>query len=286
MNDNTEFPQSKDIKSILNKIKEQELTQNKVDNNDILSRETDPDLMITYETIKLPSKGMYYSSGISELNIEYMTSRDEDLLTTPSLIENGTALDILLKRKIKTKGIQPDELLPGDRNAVLLFLRSTSYGSDYTVQVTDPRTGVPFKEVVDLNKLKYKQINETPNESGYFKIELPMRKKTVLFKLLTVGEDMKIYRNAESLKEMNNDEISQYSTLKLKSSIVSINDITDRTYISKFVDAMPALDSSTIRRKIMEVSPDVDMTYTFTAKDGYTFNAALTIGLDFFFPNI
>jgi hypothetical protein len=250
-----------------------------------MSRETDPDLIISYEIVKLPSKGLFYSNGISEVNVEYMTSRDEDLLTTPSLIESGTVLDLLLKRKIKTAGINPEDLLAGDRNAIILFLRSSSYGSDYTVQVTDPRTGNPFKTTVDLTKLKYKEVKEIPNENGYYSVELPMRKKTVLFRLLTVGEDSKLYKNAEAIKEAKNEDYSQYSTMRLKASVVSINDNTDRTYISKFIDAMPALDAYTIRRKILDVSPDVDMEYVFTAKDGYTFNANLTVGLDFFFPN-
>ncbi len=251
-----------------------------------MSKETDPDLITTYEIVKLPSKGLFYKNGLSEINVEYMTSKDEDLLTTSSLIESGVVLDLLLKRKIKTPNVNPEDLLPGDRNAILLFLRITSYGSDYTVQVTDPRTGVPFKTTVDLTKLKYKKIEEKPNDNGLFSVDLPMRKKNVLFKLLTVGEDTRIYKTAESLKEAKNEEFSQYSTMRLVASIVSIDGNTNKTYIIKFVDAMPALDAYAIRKKMLDVSPDVDMDYVFTAKDGYTFNANLTIGLDFFFPSI
>lgn len=260
-------------------------TFNPQDFEKTMSKETDPDLIISYEIVKLPSRGLFYSNGISEVNVEYMTSRDEDLLTTPSLIESGTVLDLLLKRKIKTAGINPDELLAGDRNAIILFLRSSSYGSEYTVQVPDPRTGIAFKTTVDLTKLRYKELKELPNQNGYFRVELPMRKKTVLFRLLTSGEDTQIFKKAKSVQEAYGSEFNDYSTMKLKSSIVSIGDNTDRTYISKFVDAMPALDAYTIRKKILDVSPDVDMDYEFTAKDGFKFNANLSIGIDFFFPN-
>jgi hypothetical protein len=250
-----------------------------------MSRETDPDLMTSYEIVKLPSKGLFYQHGISEVNVEYMTSRDEDLLTTPSLIESGTVLDLLLKRKIKTAGINPEDLLAGDRNAIILFLRSSSYGAEYSVQVTDPRTGNAFKTTVDLTKLKYKELKELPNQNGYFNVELPMRKKIVLFKLLTSGEDNQIFKKAKAIQDAYGNDFSDYSTMKLKASIVSIGDNTDRTYISKFVDAMPALDAYTIRKKILDVSPDVDMDYEFITKDGYKFNANLSIGIDFFFPN-
>lgn len=250
-----------------------------------MSNETDPDLMMSYEIVKLPSKGLFYPNKISEIPVEYMTSKDEDLLTTPSLIENGTVLDVLLKRKMKTKQITPDDLLAGDRNAIILFLRSSSYGPEYSVQVPDPRTNVPFKTSVNLLKLKYKKVTEQPDEHGYFTVNLPMRKKTVKFKLLTSGEETHLFKQAEAFKEAYGQEFSEYSTLKLKAHIISIDEKTDRTYIGKFIDVMPALDALTIRRKILDVSPDVDMDYEFKTKDGYKFNAQLSVGIDFFFPN-
>jgi len=238
-----------------------------------MSKETDPDLMTSYEIVKLPSKGLFYSHGISEVHVEYMTSKDEDLLTTPSLIDGGGILDILLRRKIKTPGIAVEDLLQGDRNAIILFLRTSSYGADYSVQVSDPRTGVPFSAKVDLLKLKYKEPTQMPDQYGYFQVEIPMRKKVVTFRLISNGEDNTIYKKSEAQKEAYNLEFSEYSTMKLKAHIVAINEKTDRSYIDRFVDAMPALDALTIRRKIMEVSPDVDMKYEFQAKDGFKFDA-------------
>lgn len=258
---------------------------NPQDYENAMSKETDPDLMTSYELVKLPSKGLFYKNKISEVAVEYMTSKDEDLLTTPSLIENGTVLDILLKRKIKTKGVIVDDLLAGDRNAIILFLRSSSYGSTYTVQVADPRTNVVFKTEVDLLKLRYKKVKETPDEEGHFTVKLPMRKKTVKFRLLTSGEETMLFKQAEAVQEAYGQEFSEYSTLKLKSHIISIDEKNDRTYIGKFIDAMPALDALTIRRKIIDVSPDVDMDYEFKTKDGFKFNAQLSVGIDFFFPS-
>lgn len=279
---NSEFEQEKMLeKKVSNKV-----ANSLEDIEKTLSKENDPDLMISYEIIKLPSQGLFYKNRLSEVAIEYMTSRDEDILTTPSLIENGTAFNVLLKRKIKTNGVRPEDLLAGDRNALLLFLRISSYGDDYTVEVTDPRNGRTFKEIIDLSKLRYKENIETPDEDGLFSIEIPMRKKLIKFRLLTNGEDDILFKKAEAIKDAYNEEISQYSTMKLKSSIISIDGNTDRTYIDKFVDAMPALDALKIRKKILDVSPDVDMKYTFKAKDGYEFDAYLSIGIDFFFPRI
>lgn len=251
-----------------------------------VNKETDPDLLMSYEVVKLPSRGIFYKSGIDEVNVEYMTSKDEDLLTTPSLIENGSVIDILLKRKVKTNGIQIETLLGGDRNAIILFLRTSSYGSNYTVIVNDPRTDIPFKETINLLNLKYKEVSEIPDELGQFTVEIPMRKKTVKIKLLTSGEENYLRKQAEKIKEAYGEDHSTFNTLRLKSSIVSINGNIDRNYIDKFVDVMPALDAVTIRRKILDVSPDVDMAYQFTAPDGYPFYANLEVGPDFFFPQV
>jgi hypothetical protein len=251
-----------------------------------MSKETDPDLMTSYEIVPLPSKGLFYKNGLSEVNVEYMTSKDEDLLTTASLIENGTVIDVLLKRKIKTPNVNVEELLEGDRSAIILFLRTSSYGVDYNVTVTDPRNNTEFKSVVDLSKLQYKELTELPDENGYFTVDIPMRKKTVLFRLLNIGENKLLEKKAKAIQEAYNEEFSQYSTLKLKSHIVSIDENTDRTYIDKFVDAMPALDAYTIRKKIQQVSPDIDMKYQFITKDNFSFDANLSLGLDFFFPSV
>jgi len=248
-------------------------------------QETDPDLIVGYETVKLPSRGLFYKNGLSEVDVEYMTSKDEDLLTTPSLIQSGQALPKLLKRKIKTSGVEVEKLLPGDKSALILFLRTSSYGPEYTVEVQDPRTGEYFKETVDLFKLKPKEIKEHPDENLEFSFELPMRKKLVKFRILTSGEEEAIRKNADSIMQQYGEEYAQYSTLKMKSAITSIDGNGDRNYINKFVDAIPAYDSTKLKKKYNDVSPEFDMGYEFTAKDGYKFTAYLMVGSDFFFPN-
>lgn len=252
----------------------------------MMSNNIDPDLIVGYDIVKLPSGGKYYKNGLSEVEVEYLTSKDEDILSTPALIENGNAMDIILKRKIKTPNVNVDELLNGDKNAIILFLRTSSYGHEYNVDVTDPRTGDIFPCVVDLRKLNYKEINETPDIENLYNVFIPMRKKNIKFKLLTSIEEKRVFENSEAFKEAYGNEFSEYNTLKLKHQIIDIEGKRDKTYIHRFVDAMPALDSLTIRRKILDVTPDVDLKYEFKAKDGFKFSARLTLGIDFFFPNI
>jgi hypothetical protein len=251
-----------------------------------LSTETDPDLIMTYEVVKLPSEGMFYADGLKEIEIEYLTSRDEDLLTTPSFIEDGTVIDKLLERKIVNKDINPKTLLSGDRSALVLFLRTSSYGNKYKVSVPDPRNNTSFEEEVDLLALKYKENTEKPDAAGEFVVEIPMRKKIVKFRILTSGEDESILKNSIARQEAYGEEVSEYNTMRLKASMVEISGNRDRSYIERFVDVMPALDAYTIRKRILEVSPDIDMSYEFKAPDGYKFRAPLSMGVDFFFPNL
>lgn len=251
-----------------------------------LQSAVDPDLVVDSEIVELPSEGKFYSDGLKILNIEYLTAIDEDVLTTASLIQNGTLFDVIFERKIKTKGVDHRNLLSGDKEAITLFLRTSSYGLDYNVLVTNPLNGTTFKSVVDLSKLKYKVIPVEPDEFGYFSVILPMSKKTVRFRLITSGEEVIINKTAESRQEAYGSKFSTYNSDKLKASIIDIDGNSDRSYINKFVDAMRAGDSSFLRHKIVEYSPGVDMTYEFTTPEGHKFKSQLTVGSDFFFPSI
>lgn len=291
--ENGKFPQREDINEVLNNYKkvmfnnnEEKISaaQNKF--QDAITRETDPDLITSYEIVELPSKGLFYPDGLKEVKVEYMTSKDEDILTSISLIEKGEVINELLRRKVKTPGVNVNNLLIGDRSAIILFLRTSSYGPNYDVNVTHPKTGNPFKATVDLTKLKYKEITKLPDEKGEFEVEIPMRKKVVKFRLLTYNEIHKLELKAEKIQEEYGEEYSRFNSMKLKAHVTSINGNTDRSYIDKFIDAMPALDSFTIRKEILEVEPNVNMNYTFETADGYKFNSALSIGIDFFFPSI
>ena len=250
-----------------------------------LSQETDPDLIVGYEIVDLPSKGIFYKNNLDKVKIEYLTSKDEDILTTPSLIQDGTVIDVVLKKKIKTPDIEPKDLLTGDKNALILFLRASSYGHEYEVEVTDPRNKNRFKQIVDLTKLDYKKPTENPDDNGEFFLEIPMRKKRVKFRLLTSGEEDTLFKRAESIKEAYNKEYSEYSTMKLKAHVTEIDGNRDHSYIQRFIDAMPVRDAIAIRRKIIDVTPDINMEYEFKANDGFKFKAKLTVGVDFFFPN-
>lgn len=250
------------------------------------TQQTDPDLIVGHENVKLPSKGLFYPNNLSEVKVEYLTAKDEDILTTPSLIQSGEALDMIMKKKIKTPNVNIDDLLIGDQNAIALFLRASSYGHEYQVQVTDPRNGKEFSYTVDLRKIEYKEIVELPDKDGLYQFHLPMRNKNVKFRLLNARDSKKIINDVEHMQEAGYSQVAEFTSMKLKAHIVEIEGNTDRGYINNFVNAMPAGDALKLRRKILDVTPDLDLLYEFSASDGYTFKTPLIMGIDFFFPSL
>ena len=92
------------------------------------------------EVVDLPSKGLLYSkdsplaSGTIEL--KYMTAKEEDILTSRNLIQKGIVLDKLLESVIVDEKVSLDDLLLGDKNAIMIATRVLGYGKDYTEKQT------------------------------------------------------------------------------------------------------------------------------------------------------
>lgn len=238
------------------------------------------------QVVSLPSKGKLYQNAISELEIDYMTASDENLLSSPELIRKGTVIDELLKRKIKTQGIKVSDLLNGDKDKIILQLRASSYGQFYDVKVTCPETGSEFEESIDLLTLNEKEMSVEPDELMEFSYKLPMSKKTIKFKLLTSGEFDRVIDAAQKQKEMYKSNISESITLLLKSQIKAVDGDTDRLVINKFIDRMRAGDSTALRKYIKSIEPGIDYEYELISPfTGNSFKATLNFGIDFFYPS-
>jgi hypothetical protein len=235
--------------------------------------------------VELPSKGLFYENKIETVLVEYMTASDEDILTTDTLIRSEKQLDVLLKRKIKTIGVDVETMLRGDKDAILLFLRKSGYGADYEVNVTDPTDGTKFKTVVDLEKLTIKPLTFMPNEVGHFNYTLPISKKTVTFRLLNEKEEQETTRMIES-KAVVMGGIKRGVTERLKSRIVSLDGDESRVLIGRFVESMSPRDALALRTFMREVEPGLDLSYEFTNPNtGNTFLDDVRFDVTFFYPN-
>jgi hypothetical protein len=241
------------------------------------------------EIVKLPSKGLVYpkenplSSG--EIEMKYMTAKEEDILTNQNYIAQGIVFDKLFQSMIVSK-INYDDLIAGDKNAILLAARILGYGKDYEVVIKHPVTGEEEKQIIDLTQLKEKEIDFSLfNNKNEVSFVLPKSGNEITLKLLTHADEKIIDTEIKALKKIKQ---SAEVTLRLKQQILSVNGITDKKTIRDFVDnGLLAADTMELRKFIKTITPDIDMTFTFVGSDGYTEEGvSLPIGLSFFYPQL
>jgi len=235
---------------------------------------------IPTEMVDLPSKGLLYPEGnpLAEGKVEmkYMTAKEEDILTNQAYIKQGIVLDKLLQSLIVTK-INYDDLIVGDKNALMVAARVLGYGKDYDFVYDDE------SYVVDLSAIENKVFDESLIKKGTneFSYTLPNSGNLVTFKILTAGDDKKIDAELAGLKKINKDSSPELST-RLKYIITSINGDREAKTIRDFVDNhLLARDSRLLREYIRQVQPDVNLTFTTTSGE----EVAIPVNLSFFWPD-
>jgi hypothetical protein len=247
------------------------------------------ELKLPTEIVTLPSKGLLYpkESPLSkgEIEMKYMTAREEDILTNSNFIRQGTVIDKLLQALIVTK-ISYDELLVGDKNAILVAARVLGYGADYSFKYTDDR-GQEVETSVDLSLLEEKKVDESLFTAGVneFTFTLPKSENVVTFRLLTHGDEKKIEQEIKGLKKVNPNSSSDVTT-RLKYMITSINGDREIKSIRNFVDTyLLAPDARALREYYAKIQPDINMKF-IPEDENYTGEGiAIPISLNFFWPD-
>ncbi len=247
---------------------------------------------IPVETVPLPSMGICYPSESSlyqqeTIDIKAMTAKEEDILTSRSLIKKGTVITHLLKSCMTDKSVDPDLMLSGDRNAVMTAVRITGYGSDYNVEVDCPSCGERSKQSFDLSKLPIKRLLVEPVAAGsnLFEYELPLTKKTVRFKFLT-GADEAELATIQERKKKQGMTAENLVTQRLMFAIQAIDGITDKSKIAMFCRHMPARDSLALRKFIDKNEPGIDMKSWMDCPSCLEHSEVrLPIGAAFFWPD-
>jgi hypothetical protein len=244
---------------------------------------------IPTEMVDLPSKGLVYTkeNTLSSGNIEmkYMTAKEEDILTNINLLRQGLAIERMLKSLIKTP-INYEDLTLGDRNGLLIAARILSYGKDYSFKYRNPNTGDEETVTVDLQNLKYKEVDFSKFENkNEFSFTLPFSKNELTFKILTVADDKKIDEEIKGVKKSLGQDQGMLST-RLKYQITSVNGDFSVKTIRDFVDsgALLSRDSIELRKYVSQITPDIDTSVQFTLKDGTEIDTDLPMGAEFFFP--
>ena len=235
------------------------------------------------ETVKLPSKGLLYpkesplSSG--EIEMKYMTAKEEDILTNSNYIRNNTVIDKLLQSMVVTP-IDYNELLVGDKNAILIAARVLGYGKDYNVTYNGK------EYVVDLSKLEDKEVDESlfKDNINDFPFTLPVTGNAITFKILTHGDEQKIEAEVKGLQKVNPNATTDVTT-RLKYIITSVNGNRDTKAIREFADLMLVQDARALRQYYAKITPDIDMRFKPNDENYVGEGIEFTPGLNFFWPD-
>jgi len=236
------------------------------------------------EEVTLPSKGLLYpkesplSKGVIEM--KYMSAREEDILTNQNYIENGTVIDKLMQSLIVTP-IDYNDLLVGDKNAILVAARILGYGKDYNFTYNGEEIEVDLTQIED-KPLDESLLKEGKNE---FSFTLPTSKTEVNFKFLTHKDEKAIDAELKGIKKLNKNASAEMST-RLKHLITAVNGDYEKKTIRDFVDnQLLAIDSRALRNYITEIQPDTNLTFNYEARNGDFVDIDIPININFFWPD-
>tara|TARA_E500000331_G_scaffold356473_1_gene414934 strand:- start:1420 stop:2301 length:882 start_codon:yes stop_codon:yes gene_type:complete len=246
------------------------------------------------EYVELPSRGDFYPeghilNGVETVEIRQMTAKDEDILTSRALLKKGVALDKMINNLLVDKRINPDDMMIGDKNAIIVAARASGYGPEYTTRVTCPNCAEASENTFDLSQVGITEAADglpgVTREGPYFNIELPQSKVVVKVKMMTGRDEQRFARNNRINKKAGvNNQITL--TSQMRNFIVSANGDSTAKNLAYLVDHMPARDSRFLRTMYKAITPNVDMTQTFECPEcDYTSELEVPFTTDFFWPD-
>jgi len=250
--------------------------------------------VVPTEFVELPSQGKYYPQnhplhGKDSIEIRQMTAKEEDILISRTLLKKGIALDRVIQNLIVDKTVNPDTLLIGDKNAIIIAARVSGYGNVYDTSVACPSCGTQQQSAFDLNDVtpycgeNKDKLDATDNGDGTFNLLLPRTQVTVTFRLLTGVDERNIYLASESDRKRNIDD--RNITTQLLALVVSVNGDSSNQARQYLVDNIPSIDSRHIRLAYKLCNPNIDMIQDFECTEcGYETEMEVPLSADFFWP--
>ena len=241
--------------------------------------------------MQIPSRGRFYPEGhplhnCDTVEIRHMTAKDEDILTSQSLIKQGVAVDRMLQNILVNKDININDLYLGDKNALLVAARVTGYGSQYSAAVTCPACGASAKHNFDLQEILDSSVAhdlDGISEDGTFTIKLPKLDIGVQVRVLTASDEQRILNLSKRKKK---DGLSESTwTDQLSNIIVSVEGVSDPKILSSLIENMPAFDSRHLRNEYQNRCPNVDMVQTFDCQEcSASEEVVVPLTAEFFWP--
>ena len=246
------------------------------------------------EFVELPSGGKFYPEGHplhgeESIEIRQMTAKEEDILTSRTLLKKGVALDRVIENLIVNKRIDPDSLLVGDRNAIIIATRVSGYGNMYETKVTCPSCAESQQYNFNLNEANIydgqdlEKLDVIDNKDGTFNIVLPKTGLTVTFKLLCGKDEKTLMSGIQSDRKRKNERTV---TRQLVNTVVAVNGDSSADAINYLIENIPSMDSRHIRLSYRLAAPNIDLTQYFECSEcEYTQDMEVPLTADFFWPD-
>ena len=250
--------------------------------------------VIPTEFVELPSGGKFYPpghplQGEDSIEIRQMTAKEEDILTSRTLLKKGVALDRVIENLIVNKSIDPDSLLVGDRNAIIVAMRVAGYGNDYETKVSCPNCDANQNYLFDLNEAniyegdRREEMEVVDNGNGTFNATLPQTNVEVTFRLLTGRDEKNLMLGVESDRKQSHERHITRQILKI---VVAVNGDGSAQALNYLVENIPSLDSRYLRTVYKATAPNLDLSHPFEcAECNHEQSLEVPLTADFFWPD-
>jgi hypothetical protein len=255
------------------------------------------DLDVPVDIAPLPSRGLIYPVGSAFCDAEgvqicAMTTREEDILTNRAYLKQGTVINEVIKSCLLEKSFNTLDLIVGDRNAILVAVRVTGYGAEYEAEVECEECNAKLKNKFNLSTLGVKNLKITPVEDhvNLFEYTLPKARLggqpvVVRFKFMTSKDELEASQIKEKQVKLG---LQQAGTVSggLATVLQSVNGVTDKAKISRFISKLSPADSLALRKYIVDNEPGIDMKQDYVcAACGHTNEVTIPLGSSFLWPN-
>jgi hypothetical protein len=239
------------------------------------------DFSLPHDVVPLPSGGLFYKNKKKTVKVGYLTANDENILMGTSQSSNQNIVLTLLRNKIYEHDLRPEELLESDIEAILIFLRNTSFGPEYKINLVDPKTNKTFETTIILDELDITPTQHLPDENGMFTTKLPRSGSTVKLKPMTYTDIIELDKMVEQYPM---GRVAPSITWRLNKIIQEVDGVSDREKIAPFIDTLPIVDSKYIRNFVRENVPSLNLQKVVYAPSGERVMFNITFGVEFFRP--
>ena len=239
------------------------------------------DPTIAFDIVPLPSNGIHYANKKKTLKVAYLTAADENILASPNLMDSNEVIPELLKRKVLDRDIPVDEIVNEDREAILIFLRNTAFGSEYKMNLVDPKTGLGFSHVIDLERVPIKDFTLVEDSNGEYQYFLTKSNIPITFKFLNKKQEDELDKLKDS---WSGTAIVPLATKRLEMMIKSVGGVRDAMQIWNFIEKMPIKDSQDFKKFVNENKPGLNLMQKVVTPSGEEVQFKIVFGVEFFRP--